>query len=258
MTYLEELFSLEGKVAVVTGASRGIGQGLAEALLKAGARGILVAVNEERLRETTRAFAAEGLQAFAHPCDLEIPEQIDGLIDYVAREHGRIDVLVNNAGVTFGHDLFDYPDEQWERTLRIDLEAPFRLGRGFARMMRDQGGGSIINMTSIAAELGSPDNPAYAAAKGGLKQLTKAMAMDLARHGIRVNNIGPGYFRTDMGAQSWNDPEKREQRTRRTLVGRWGEPPDLAGMVILLASDASGYITGQDFYVEGGWLTKFF
>ena len=258
MKYLEELFSLEGKVAVVTGASRGIGRGLAEAVLKAGARGILVAVNPDRLRDTTESFTAQGLDAVAHPCDLADPDQIDGLIQHVAREHGRIDVLVNNAGVTHGHDLFDYPDEQWERTLRIDLDAPFRLARGFARMMRDQGGGSIINITSICAELGGPDNPAYAAAKGGLKQLTKAMAVDLAPHGIRVNNLGPGYFRTDMGAQSWNDPELREQRTRRTLVGRWGEPPDLAGAIVLLASDASQYITGQDLYVDGGWLTNLF
>jgi gluconate 5-dehydrogenase len=117
-------------------------------------------------------------------------------------------------------------------------------------------GGSIINITSIAAELGAGDNPAYGASKGGLKQLTKFLAHDLAAHGIRVNAIGPGYFHTDMGALSWNDPEQRAQRAASTMLGRWGEPEDLAGVAVLLASDAAGYITGQDFYVDGGWLAK--
>ena len=161
-----------------------------------------------------------------------------------------------NAGTTASHSLSAYPDEAWDRTLRVDLEAPFRIIRAFAGMMRDQGEGSIINITSIVAELGAPDNPAYAAAKGGLKQLTKALALDLGPHGIRVNNVGPGYFRTDMTRYSWDDPQRREERTQRTMLGRWGQPEDLAGVVLLLASDASRYITGQDLYVDGGWLAK--
>ena len=123
-------------------------------------------------------------------------------------------------------------------------------------MMKDQGGGSIINITSIGAELGFPNNPAYIAAKGALKQLTRSLALDLGSFGIRVNNIGPGYFRTDMTKGSWNDPQLEEDRIRRTILGRWGEPDDLAGAVIFLASEASRYITGQDLYVDGGWLAK--
>ena len=123
-------------------------------------------------------------------------------------------------------------------------------------MMKDQGGGSIINITSIGAELGFPNNPAYIAAKGALKQLTKSLALDLGPFGIRVNNIGPGYFRTDMTKGSWNDPQLEEDRIRRTILGRWGEPDDLAGAAIFLASEASRYITGQDLYVDGGWLAK--
>ena len=122
--------------------------------------------------------------------------------------------------------------------------------------MKDQGGGSIINITSIGAELGFPNNPAYIAAKGALKQLTRSLALDLGSFGIRVNNIGPGYFRTDMTKGSWNDPQLEEDRIRRTILGRWGEPDDLAGAVIFLASEASRYITGQDLYVDGGWLAK--
>ena len=257
MNYLEQLFSLEGKTAVVTGASRGIGRGLAEALLNAGARVILVATNPERLQETTRSFKDQNLPAFAYRCDLEEVREIEALVDYVERECGRIDVLVNAAGVTFGHELDDYPDELWEKTLKTNLEAPFRLARSFAPLFKQQGSGSIVNITSISAELGAEGNPAYGAAKGGLKQLTKALAVDLGPHGIRVNNIGPGYFRTDMTQRSWNDPQLREKRTRRTLLNRWGTTEDLAGLIVLLASDASAYITGQDLYIDGGWLVNF-
>lgn len=256
MAYIENLFSLKNKLAVVTGATRGLGRAIAEALLHAGATVILVGSNEQLLDETAEAFQGEGLPAFPFRCDLAESKQIDGLVEFIAEQHQHVDILVNNAGVTFSHDVIDYPDESWRKTILINLEAPFQLAKRFAAMMKDQGGGSIINITSIGAERGFPNNPAYIAAKGGLKQLTKALAVDLGRFGIRVNNIGPGYFKTDMNTASWNDPERREDRTRRTLLGRWGKPDDLAGAVIFLAADASSYITGQDLYVDGGWLAK--
>ncbi len=193
---------------------------------------------------------------FPFRCDLAETQQIDRLVEFVADEHQRIDVLVNNAGVTFSHDVLDYPDESWRKTFEVNLEAPFRLSKRFAAMMKNQGRGSIINITSIGAERGFPNNPAYVAAKGTLKQLTKSLAADLGQFGIRVNNIGPGYFKTDMTQGSWNDPQLQKDRTCHTILGRWGEPDDLAGAVIFLASDASSYITGQDLYVDGGWLTK--
>ncbi len=138
----------------------------------------------------------------------------------------------------------------------MNLEAPFQLARRLAPRMKEQGSGSIINITSIGAELGFPNNPAYVAAKGALKQLTRSLTCDLGPYGIRVNNLGPGYFHTDMASFSWSDPERREARARRTLLGRWGEPEYLAGAVIFLASDASRYMTGQDLYIDGGWLAK--
>jgi len=256
MAYLDKLFSLQDKVAVVTGATRGLGQAIAEALLQAGATVILVGSNEQRLDQTAKVFKAGGLPAFPFRCDLAEPQQIDGLVRFIAEQHQRIDVLVNNAGVTLPHQGPDYPDESWRKTFQVNLEAPFQLSKRFAAMMKDQGGGSIINITSIGAELGFPNNPAYVASKGALKQLTKSMAVDLGQFGIRVNNIGPGYFKTDMSQGSWNDLQLQKDRTRHTAVGRWGEPEDLAGAVIFLASDASNYITGQDLYVDGGWLAK--
>lgn len=256
MSYLDQLFSLEGKVALVTGASRGLGKAIAEALLRAGATVLLVSANQERLRATTTEFQTQGLQASMHTCDLAETAQIAELLDAIRHAPGRVDILVNAAGMTEGHALLDYPDAAWERTLQINLSAPFYLTRGVAALMAEQMSGSIINITSINAEQGFPGNPAYVASKGALKQLSKALAVDLAAYGIRVNNIGPGYFHTDMTSGSWNDPERRAQRSSRTLLGRWGEVEDLAGLVILLASPASAYITGQDFYVDGGWLTK--
>jgi NAD(P)-dependent dehydrogenase (short-subunit alcohol dehydrogenase family) len=256
MPYLDDLFSLKGKVALVTGATRGLGRAIAEALSRAGATVVLTGSNPERLAETTRQFAAAGLHAVDFPCDLGDTEQITQLADFVLREQPRIDVLVNNAGVSFPHELLDYPDDAWQQTFRVNLEAPFQLARRMAPRMKEQGGGSMINITSIGAELGFPNNPAYVAAKGALKQLTKSLAFDLGPFGIRVNNLGPGYFHTDMANLSWSDPERREARAGRTLLGRWGEPEDLAGAVIFLASDASRYMTGQDLYIDGGWLAK--
>ncbi len=256
MSYLEQLFSLEGKIAVVTGASRGLGNAMAGALLRAGASVILVSANQTRLDAATAAFQAQGLSATSHCCDLADKTRIAALIEAVRRDPGRVDILVNAAGMTEGHALADYPDEVWERTLQVNVGAVFHLARGFAPLMAAQHGGSIINLTSINAEQGFPGNPAYVAAKGALKQLSKALAVDLATSGVRVNTIGPGYFHTDMTSGSWNDPDRRAQRSSRTLLGRWGEPDDLAGLVIYLASSASGYVTGQDFYIDGGWLAK--
>jgi NAD(P)-dependent dehydrogenase (short-subunit alcohol dehydrogenase family) len=257
MRYLEKLFSLEGKLAVVTGGSRGLGKGMAEALLNAGAEVILVSADENRLRATTDEFAAAGLKATCQPCDLSSAEDIEQLCDTIEGAHDRLDILVNAAGVTSGwDDVLQYPDEAWERTLKINLEAPFRLCRRLGRLMTQEGG-SIINITSLAAERGAPDNPAYGAAKGGLKSMTRSLAVSLGKHGIRVNNIGPGYIQTDMTGLSWNNPELRERRRQSTILKRWGQPDDLAGVVVLLASEASSYITGQDLYVDGGWLSNF-
>lgn len=256
MSYLEQLFDLTGKTAVVTGASRGLGHAMAEALLWAGAQVILVSANQARLDEATAGFQAEGLPAHSHACDLADKEQVYSLIEAVTKDPGTVDILVNAAGVSEGHELFDYPDEVWARTLQINLTAAFQLARGLAPLMIPGQSGSIINITSLNAEQGFPGNPAYLASKGALKQLSKSLAVDLAPHGIRVNSIGPGYFHTDMNSLSWNDPERREQRSSHTLLGRWGEPEDLAGAVIFLASAASAYVTGQDIYVDGGWLTK--
>jgi len=252
------LFSLRDKVAIVTGASRGLGRAIAEALLRAHATVMLVATSRDKLENATLEFCSRNLLANYFICDLTDSEQVLNLVDHVGSRFGKIDILVNNAGVTSGGSLFDYSDKDWERTYKVNLKAPFELSRATARMMQNSGSGSIINITSINAELAFPNNPAYVTFKGALKQLTKSLAVDLGKYNIRVNSIGPGYFKTDMTKKSWENLERRKQIEEKTVLGRWGNPEDLAGTAIFLASDASSYITGQDIYVDGGWLIKGF
>ena len=255
MSYIESLFSLSSMVIVVTGAARGNGLAMSESFLKAGATVVMVDVLDE-LSHVCDRLRNEGRAACYLQCDVTKDDELDSLINFVKQEHGQLDVLVNNAGVTFGHSLLDYPDELWEATYRVNLRAPYQLCKRVAPIMIKQGHGTIINITSINAELAFPDNPAYISFKGGLKQLTKSLALDLGKYGIRVNNIMPGYFRTEMTAKSWADPEKNQARSEKTMLGRWGQPEDLAGLAILLASPASAYITGQDFCIDGGWTSK--
>ena len=256
MPYLDKLFSLSGKVAIVTGGNRGLGKGISQALLEAGATVVIVGTNIERTKAAVTEFKTQKLDAHTFQCDIADSKEINALTDHVQKSHGRLDILVNNAGITQGAPIAEYTDQAWDLTLKIDLHAPFALTRALSPLMETCGGGSIINITSLSAERGFAGNPAYAAAKGGLRQLTKALADELATKGIRVNSIGPGYMRTDMTSQSWENPERRAKLTEKTMLGRWGMPDDLAGVTILLASDASSYITGQEIYVDGGWLAK--
>jgi NAD(P)-dependent dehydrogenase (short-subunit alcohol dehydrogenase family) len=169
----------------------------------------------------------------------------------------NINILVNCAGFTIGGKSEDYLYENWEKTLSINLTAPFLLSQLVAKnMIISDISESIINITSIGAELGFPDNPAYIASKGGLKQLTKGFAYDWAKYGIRVNCVGPGYTKTKMTQNSYENENARQERTNHTLLKRWANPEDIVGMVLFLASDISSYITGQSFYVDGGWTIK--
>lgn len=258
MSYIEDLFNLNGRVALVTGAARGNGKGIAEALLKAGATVYLVDILPEELDATVVEFCAHGLNAHGLCSDLTEPGACDALVSQVLAKQDRIDILVNNAGITRSNPVFDYTEKDWDETLGLNLKVPFLLSQKVACSMRDrQIKGSIINITSLNAELAFPDNPAYVSAKGGLKMLTRSLARDLGCHGIRANSVGPGYFKTQMTKGSWNNTEMRQARSERTILSRWGFPEqDLAGIIIFLASEASSYVTGQEFYIDGGWLAN--
>lgn len=244
MSYLQELFSLENRVAIVTGAARGNGKAIALGLKGAGAHVVAVDVLENDI----------GCDMYY--CDITKNSDLTALVEYVIYKYGKIDILVNNAGVSLGGDFSSYPEEAWTKTYEVNLKAPFELTKLVAEHMKKSKAGSIINITSLNAELAFPDNPAYMTFKGALKQLTKSTAYDLGSYGIRANNLGPGYIKTQMTERSWYQLDLHNARKNRTLLGRWGESKDLIGAAIFLASDASSFMTGQDLYVDGGWLSK--
>ena len=246
------LFSVKDKVVIVTGASRGIGRVVAEAFLDHGSRVVFVARSSDMV-ERVRQQPAE--RALAIQCDVAGPGAAERIRDATMSKFGRIDVLINNAAIALGGED-PYAEETWDRTLNVNLRSVFLLSRDVIAAMKQSGGGSIINFCSVAALLGFPDNPSYQAAKGGLRQLTKAMARDYAQHNIRINNIFPGYYLTAMTAASWADPVKRAARSSRSMMERWGKPEELVGPCIFFASEASAYITGCDLPVDGGWTAK--
>jgi len=238
-------FSLDGKVAVVTGASRGIGAAIAGGLAECGA--VVHGISRS-------AAAAPGVTA--HRGDVADTRSIGRLVDEIAQAAGHVDILINAAGATFpaaagavDNDALD----RFERTLAIDLTAAYALALAALPHLRAAGGGAVLNVTSINSSLGFPGNPGYVAAKAGLAGLTRALAVDFAADGIRVNALAPGYVRTAMTEASFADPALHEARRRRTALGRWGQPDDVVGAAIFLVSPAAAYVTGQELFVDGGW-----
>lgn len=244
------LFSVEGKIAIVTGTSRGNGVAFAHALLAGGAEVHCIQ------RTASKENIIVHPNAHTHIADITDAPNIKKIVSGIATTSGRIDILVNNAGITIGSPSESYTPEDWDKTLNVNLRANFFLSQLVAAYMAKRGSGVIVNITSINSERGFPGNPAYVAAKGGLKQLSKALACDWAKYGIRINNLGLGYFQTDMTKKSFNDPILKKQRDDRMLLNRWGTADDLTGPILFLCSDASSYMTGQDLYIDGGWLAK--
>lgn len=245
---LDRLFSLAGKTALVSGASRGIGHSIADTLAAAGAKVVGIARSEKPDHPYKEKIDY-------HNCDINIKKSFTRICDRMVADFKSIDILVNCAGVSLEPDR-DGDMENFQKTVNLNLIATFNLISTVAHHMKKNNSGSIINITSLASILGMPDNPGYVASKGGLSMLTKALAIDYAGHNIRVNNIVPGYILTDMTRRSHSDEKLRKQRDRRIIKNRWGTPEDLAGVIILLASDASDYITGTDIVVDGGWSAK--
>ncbi len=242
----KDVGDLENKLVIVTGAGRGNGASIARGMAGEGGEvwGIDLNFPGMDMHHLSRSIIG----------DVADPDFVASTCAE-AISTGREIVLVNNAGVTLPSPR-PYPNDKWFETIRVNLTAPFLWIEGVSPAMINCNGGSIINITSLAAERAFPDNPAYAASKGGLKQLSKSYAKTLGAFNVRVNNVGPGYIRTSMTSQSFANSERRELLSKQTLLGRLGETKDLVGVCLFLAGPNSSYITGQDIYVDGGWLAN--
>jgi len=252
LTKMDDLFSVKNKIVIITGSGRGIGRTFALNMAK---RSAITYCFDIKFPNKIPKDLSNNL--FHIKCDLTNKKKFDNECKNIFNRHKKIDVLINNLGISLpGKNEQTYLEKYWDQTLKINLTVAFNCSQTVMKFMLKKKNGSIINITSINAELGFPNNPAYIASKGGLKMLGKSMAKDLGKYGIRVNNLGPGYFKTLMNQNSWKNLKTRKARTIRTMLDRWGEIDELVGPCIFLASDASKYVTAQDLYVDGGWTAN--
>jgi gluconate 5-dehydrogenase len=249
---MHPLFDLTGRIALITGSSRGIGTALARALASAGARVVLNGRETTRLELTATQLRHEGIKVTTAAFDVTDEAGATAAIATVEQDIGPIDILVNNSGINLRSPLEDLPTETWERVIGTNLTGAFKVGRAVARHMITRQRGKIINVCSINSELARYSIAPYVTSKGGLKNLTKGMAVDWARYNIQVNGLGPGYYATDMTAPLMQDPEFDAWLRKRVPAGRWGDVKELSGAIIFLASPASDFMTGQMLYVDGG------
>ena len=245
-------FRLDGRLALVTGSSAGIGLALARALAEAGATLVLNGRDADRLGAATALLKGDGLAVHARGFDVTDGAAVEAAVAGIEAELGPIEILVNNAGITRRGAFHELPAADWQAVMRTNVDSLFTVGQAVAKRMVPRGRGRIINTASVMSELGRPGTAAYTASKGAVKMLTKGMAIDLGPHGINVNAIGPGYFRTELTAALAADPVFDKWLTGRTPSRRWGNVEDLGGAVVFLASDASAFVNGHVLYVDGG------
>lgn len=254
--FLPNLFGLNGKVAIVTGASRGLGQAMALGLAQAGAKVIVVGSRLENLQETIAQLQTLNASTLALACDQRDPEQIKRVLEDSVNHFGRVDVLINNAGTIRRSPAAEYSDEDWAEVIETNLNGVFRFCRAAGKIMLAQGGGKIINIASLLSFSGGVTVPAYAASKGGVAQLTKALANEWAASNLQINAIAPGYFNTDNTTNIRNDEERFASISARIPAVRWGDPKDLVGAAVFLASAAADYVNGHVLLVDGGWMAR--
>lgn len=248
-----QLFDLTGRVAIVTGAGRGLGRTMARALAAAGADLMLASRTEAELLTLQAEIQEIGRKAEIHRTDVTDEDSCAGLVSETLKKLGRLDILVNNAGINIRKPVLELPFEEFERVQKTNLGGYFLCAKAAGAHLVGQGSGKIINISSIMGHVALPTQAAYASSKGAIEQLTKVMALEWAASNVQVNSIAPTYFETPLTRPLFDDPERNAFITERTPMGRWGQPHELAGAVIFLASDASNFVTGQSLGVDGGW-----
>jgi gluconate 5-dehydrogenase len=246
------LFSLENRIALVTGSSRGLGNVFARAMAEAGATVVLNGTKAETLAAAVGQMKADGFAAHGRAFDIGDPEACAQNIAEIESTIGPIDVLINNAGIQLRAPMHEFDDGDWERIVRINLSSMYYVSKHVVRGMMERRSGKIINIGSVQSELGRPTIVPYTATKGGVKMLTKGMATEYGKHNIQVNGIGPGYFSTELTRPLVEDETFNAWLCARTPADRWGDPEELKGAAIFLASDASSYVNGHMLYVDGG------
>lgn len=247
---------LNGKVAVVTGASRGLGKSMALALAAEGVNLALVARDRAKLDETAAEARSRGARVEVIQADITQEEQVRALAEKVRVQLGPAQILINNAGVNLRKPVTAFTLDEWRHVLDSNLTSVFLMCRAFVPHMKDTGYGRIINMTSIMSHVSLPERTAYSASKAGLLGFTRALAMELAEDGITVVGISPGPFATEMNAPLMNDPEKNAAFLAKIPVHRWGRVEDIGALAVFLCSDAASFITGTDIVIDGGWLAQ--
>ncbi len=248
-----EIFNLSGKVAMVTGSTRGLGETAAMALAKAGADVAVCGRNQADLKRVSGAIRALGRKSTGFTLDVTSKEKIHQGVKDILETFGQVDILVNNAGVNYRVPVLEYPEDQWDLILNTNLKGYYLVAQAVVPQMVERGYGKVINVSSIAGQIGVINLSAYSAAKGGVNQITRVMAVEWAKLGVRVNAIAPTYFETELVTQIRNDPARMKFITERTPMGRFGKLPELEGLVIFLAAPASDFITGQVICIDGGW-----
>lgn len=250
------LFDLTGRIALVTGSSQGLGLAIARGLAQAGAAVVLNGRDEKKLAATADALRAEGVKVYPAAFDVTDGAAGAAAVARAEAEFGVVDILVNNAGIQRRAPLAEMTEEQWRSVIDTNLTSAFLVSRAVAPRMIARGRGKIINICSVMSEVSRPTIANYAAAKGGLKMLTRAMAVEWAKHGLQTNGIAPGYFVTELNQPLVENADFNKWICGRTPAGRWGQPHELAGAAVFLASTASDFVNGQVLYVDGGLLAS--